>query len=485
MPVHAALATSRGETRFSEMALGVAPVTQKPDLNGSDATDADVGDNASPALSWVRPIAAVLLLLSAIAASWMLSSYLQVHGSITAEPDSPLFGASIVLAVVAAMALSVLVYRPERGELWSLAKTSAAWSIALLLALTVAWSAIAGTERQNRWHGTLVTGAAETNAYLAEHVPTDLDPVRIPTGVMIQSMEFLDGDNVQVTGYVWQRYGPDVPGDIERGVVLVEAVKEAYDTKEAYRYEENGVETVGWYFAATLRQPFEYAEFPFDEQDLWLRMWARDFSRDIILVPDFEAYYATDPATLPGIESEFVYSGWAPIYSGFSFSDQPYNSSFGIGDAGEFQEFPELYFNLVLDRNFGGPFFEYFVFAIAVAFLLFGLLALSTDDENLKGRFQLTTAQVLVAASGLLFAVILKHNQIRSNVGTQGLSYIETVPIMLYGIIVFVVLNAILLASPLNAKLVRYRNNLIPTLAYWPVVLGLLLAVTLIVFFRR
>ncbi len=42
----------------------------------------------------------------------------------------------------------------------------------------------------------------------------------------------------------------------------MEAIKEAYDTKEAYRYEEDGVETVGWYFAATLRQPFEYAEYP-------------------------------------------------------------------------------------------------------------------------------------------------------------------------------------------------------------------------------
>ena len=53
-----------------------------------------------------------------------------------------------------------------------------------------------------------------------------------------------------------------------------------------------------------------------------------------------------------------------------------------------------------------------------------------------------------------------------------------------YGIIVVVVLNAILLASPLSARLIRHRHNLIPTLAYWPVVLGLLLAVTLVVFFR-
>ena len=205
-----------------------------------------------------------------------------------------------------------------------------------------------------------------------------------------------------------------MPKDLERGVVLAEAIREAYDAKEAYRYQENGVETVGWYFAATLRQPFEYAEFPFDEQDLWLRMWARDFSHEVILVPDFNAYYSTDPATLLGIEREFVYSGWTPIYSGFSFSDQPYNSSFGIGDADEYRNFPELYFNLVLDRNFAGPFFEYLVFAIAVAFLLFGLVVLTTDDESLKGRFQLSTAGVLTGASGLLFAVILKHNQIRS-----------------------------------------------------------------------
>jgi hypothetical protein len=465
--------------------VGVAPDIQEPALSRSDAMDADAEDKATPALSWVRPIAAVLLILSAIVLLWMLSRYLQVHRSIAAGSDSSLFAAVIVLAVFTVMALSVLVFRPERGDLWSLVKTSATWSIALLLALTVAWSAIAGTERQNRWHGTLVTSAAEVDAYLGEHLRADLDPVRIPTGVMIQSMEFLSGGNVQVSGYVWQRYGPDVPSDLERGVVLVEAIKEAYDTREAYQYEEDGVETVGWYFAATLRQPFEYAEFPFDEQDLWLRMWSRDFVRDIILVPDFDAYYSTDPSTLPGIEREFVYSGWSPIYSGFSFSDQSYNSSFGIGDAGEFQSFPELYFNLVLDRNFSGPFFDHLVFAIAVAILLFGMLVLTTDDENLKARFQLSTAGVLAAASGLLFAVILKHNQIRSGVGTPGLSYIETIPILLYGIIVVVVLNAILLASPLNVRLIRQRNNLIPTLAYWPVVLGLLLAVTLIVFFRR
>ena len=55
---------------------------------------------------------------------------------------------------------------------------------------------------------------------------------------------------------------------------------------------------------------------------------------------------------------------------------------------------------------------------------------------------------------------------------------------ILYGIIIFVVLNAILLVSPVNVRLIDYRHNLVSVLAYWPVLLGLLLAVTLIVFFR-
>jgi hypothetical protein len=35
-----------------------------------------------------------------------------------------------------------------------------------------------------------------------------------------------------------------------------------------------------------------------------------------------------------------------------------------------------------------------------------------------------------------------------------------------------------------KVRLIAYRHNLVPVLAYWPVLLGSLLVVTLIVFFR-
>lgn len=462
------------------------PVPATPEMERPDdlAPEPEAPPQAPSRYAWARPTAAVVLALAVAVAVWMFARYVQTYGAVDAAPSSPLVAATLLSGCAAVMSLAILVFRPERGELRALIAMSAAWSLTLLVALVIAWTAVATSDRLDRWHGTPVLNAADVDTYLSQHIPEGVEPILIPTGVLIKSMEFLNGDNVQVTGFIWQQYGPDLPENFNRGVVIAEGVREAYDTTEAYRYEENGVETIGWYFAATLRQPFEYAEFPFDEQDLWLRLWSRDFAEDTVLVPEFNSYLGMDPRSLPGLEEEFVYSGWSPVYSGFTLSNQPYSTSFGIGNASDANHLPELYFNLVLDRNFAGPFIEHLVFALAVAFLLFGLLVLTTDDENLKVRFQLSTAGVLGAASGLLFAVILKHNQLRGAVGNQGISYIETIPILLYGVIVVVVLNAILLASPLKPKFIAHRNNLLPVLAYWPVLLGLLLAVTLGVFFR-
>ncbi|MCE3277374.1 MAG: hypothetical protein K0R13_3229, partial [Propionibacteriaceae bacterium] len=346
--------------------------------------------------------------------------YVRDHRSLEVAPGSPEVGLGLLAGTLAIMALAVVVVRPERGTVRALIMTSVAWSSALLLGLILAWSANAAFERQDAWHGTPVQTATELDTYLAQQVPEGIDPILIPTGILIQSLEFLNGDNVQVTGYVWQRLGPDLPNDFIPGVVLAEGTKDSYKMSEAYRSEENGVETVGWYFETILREPFEYAEYPFDQQDLWVRLWARDFTQDTVLVPDFDSYTSLDPKALPGLEKEFVYSGWTPIYAGFTLASQPYSTSFGIRTADQSAGRPEMYFNLILDRNFAGPFFEHMIFAIAVLILLFGLLALTTDDEDLKARFQLSTAGVLGAASGLLFAVILKHNQLRTVVGSPG-----------------------------------------------------------------
>jgi hypothetical protein len=85
---------------------------------------------------------------------------------------------------------------------------------------------------------------------------------------------------------------------------------------------------------------------------------------------------------------------------------------------------------------------------------------------------------------GLNYRAARGAHLLRARRRGRGMTYIEVIPILLYASIVFVVMNAILLASPLKVRFIEYRHNLLPVLAYWPVMLGLLLASTLVVFFR-
>jgi hypothetical protein len=89
----------------------------------------------------------------------------------------------------------------------------------------------------------------------------------------------------------------------------------------------------------------------------------------------------------------------------------------------------------------------------------------------------------VTAVSGLFFAIILKHNQLRTTLGTPATAYLEALPYILYLLLILVGLNAILLSSPYDIKFIEYRQNLLPKILFWPALFGLLLAVTVKVFF--
>jgi hypothetical protein len=104
-------------------------------------------------------------------------------------------------------------------------------------------------------------------------------------------------------------------------------------------------------------------------------------------------------------------------------------------------------------------------------------------DSDIEDRVGLTIFDLIVAAGGLLFAVILDHNSIRGVVESQDLMYLEWVPLILDVFIVLVVLTAVLRVKRWRIPVVGYSGDLIPVVAYWPALIGSLLAVTLLAFF--
>ena len=305
-------------------------------------------------------------------------------------------------------------------------------------------------------------------------------PIYVPTGVFVQSVEFISAYNVRMTGYIWQRYGADIPADLRRGVLLPEAEKQ--DLVQAYKAQQNGEELIGWYFVVTIRQPFYYTRYPFDHQDVWLRMWSTDFSRNVVLVPDFASYSSMDPVSKPGIEESFVLEGWqvARSYFGYRFSN--YNTNFGFKNYNGQTKFPELFFNVGIQRRILTPLVTQAVSPFVVLVLTFITFLFFSVDPSRKSSFGLSWSGMLGVWSGGFFATLIAQSALRTQVRADSFVFLETLHVLVYPTVLLVTgLATIAVAFP-DLKLLGHKDNLITKMLYFPVVLGVLSAVTIRLF---
>ena len=72
----------------------------------------------------------------------------------------------------------------------------------------------------------------------------------------------------------------------------------------------------------------------------------------------------------------------------------------------------------------------------------------------------------------------MRKPALRDSLAAQGVVYIESFYFILYGAILAVSANSILVAARLDNNLLLYRDNLIARLLYWPIMLGITLIVT-------
>jgi drug/metabolite transporter (DMT)-like permease len=369
-------------------------------------------------------------------------------------------------------------------------------------------------------------------------------PISIPTGVFLTSLRFEDADTVQVSGVVWQKYhgklprgpmgppdsvtGPSAPAkaqrehaaqspalspgdppsdgptahpsadtaqiaenakeadcnvtELKRGFLMPESV--AFESNELYRFEQDGVETIGWQFNASLRQKFDYSTYPLDRKNIWVRFWHANFSDNVVLVPDLDAYSEIQPGRLPGIEKELVHTGWTLEHSFYSYIDATYNTNFGFPDYVGQSSFPELHFHAVLRRTFFSAFVKNLVPLLVAAIILFSVLLLITRQSGLSERFGFNTNSTMAACSGLFFTVLLAHIQLRDDLPVDGILYLEWFNFVMYVMILLVAVNAYMFSWDRPFRWIGDRDNLLPKLMFWPALLLTLFVITVASFYR-
>ncbi len=310
---------------------------------------------------------------------------------------------------------------------------------------------------------------------------------KVKTGIFIQSLQFSSASEVNLSGYIWQRYQDGVHDDIkpssgEVGFVLPEQVNTGNDInpREVYRDREGDEEVIGWYFEATLRQSFDYVDYPFDHKTVWVRMWPREFSKNIVLVPDFGAYKSTGLNDVFGIEKNIVLGTWVRENTYFDYKLKSYDTDFGMSHYIGQDNFPELHYNFVLKRKFENAFVVYLLPLFLVAALLFSALLTVSSNDKLSSKFGFSVSGFIGACSALFFVVMLAHIQLREQFAGSATVYIETFYILMYALLVAATANTYLFSvnSGRWLKIIQYQDNIIAKVAYWPVVLSCLIVIT-------
>lgn len=325
---------------------------------------------------------------------------------------------------------------------------------------------------------------------LKESGYTDQPTIKVKTGIFIQSLKFFNSTEIDLSGYIWQRYQDGIHDTIkpplsEVGFVLPEQVNtgNTITPQEVYREHINGETIIGWYFEATIRQPFEYKLYPFDHKTVRVRMWHKLFSKNIVLVPDFEAYTSTQLDEIFGIEKEIILGTWNREDTYFDYKPSSYDTNFGISNYIGQTDFPELHYNFVVKRKFENAFIVYLLPVLLVATLLFAALLTVSNKPDLVSKHGFNTSGFIGACSALFFVVMLAHIQLREQFPGSGIIYMEYFYILMYVYLVIAVVNTFIFSIGAASWLtiIHYRDNLIPKIAYWPVTLITIILVTLVV----
>ncbi len=358
---------------------------------------------------------------------------------------------------------------------------STAFALACLVGIAFIWYRTYNAPFRAHPAETIVTTQEQVDAYLREKIKSPQSgesPIFIPTGVVIQSLEFKGPYTLQVAGYVWQHYANTLPA-LDKGVVFPEADTTTFT--KIYETQQGDETLIGWSFKTTLREQLDYTKYPLDRQQLWLRMWHVEFEKDVFLEPDVRGYSSLSADTLPGLDPGLVLENWALDRSYFSYRLVPYESNFGIQNYAPEIPQPEMYFNISIKRYILSPLIARGIAPLVILIQLFVIvMVIGTDTKRLE-QFGVRPGAVIFTCAAFFFAMLVAQNGLRDEVKWYGIVYLETVYILTYFVILAVALNSVALVAFPDLRLFQQDNSWVEV-SYWPLILFILFLITVLTF---
>lgn len=276
----------------------------------------------------------------------------------------------------------------------------------------------------------------------------------IKTGVNLTTIDYT-GNQVLITGMVWQRYPIKTPPIVSREILLLEIIKPFKKTlfSKTETFED---ERYLWQFSGVCNfVPITPRLFPFDDLMINLSFETAPVQYPCALIPDFDAYDNINPTALPGITLQGRSPRFTLDESFFNYQRKITLYDIAPNLAGPISPDPSLCFTVVLSRSASDMLILYLIPIIVALILLYvatGLLARDT--------FYLTNFIGLAASVFLTLTFV--QPALRRATGSNVTCYLEY-----YYITVYCITGALLIGSIIYTRLPVQRQKNMAEHFFW------------------
>jgi hypothetical protein len=289
----------------------------------------------------------------------------------------------------------------------------------------------------------------------------------LPTGIMINSIRFVESNVITVNGFVWQKFlitDEQYPRQISR--------KYLYDT-----YRNKGVDFFGgqaggayggsfelvdslettmdgykailmrWAFVVELEQVPSYGLYPFGVYNMSFTIKGKNKDDNTMLVPDMTAYSSMFPVDNPGIDDQLKITGWNILQSSYSYRFS--RSSSNLGNVSSQNRAPNIRLNLFISTKFMDILVSKLLSVMVIVTLLFVLIFIR--DKN-------NVLDTVLGCSGLFFALVLDHVNLRERVQSADVMYLEFIYLTAYGFLLLTILSSVYLKKASDPNVIKLNS---------------------------
>lgn len=381
-----------------------------------------------------------------------------------------------IFALLCALAMLLLWHSYSTKIIRTL--TTAA-GLSLIIGIGLLWHNEQRFSAKLAEHFNVITNQSSINSEIKKFKDTETTAPTwsIKTGISLNSIYYITNNNLQITGYIWQRYPANFPRAIPRDFVLPHCYK-LYTKEQIIHNKNKDEELIAWRFSGKFNQGnTTLTKFPFDDQNIKLTIDHPSLNEAILVVPDIPAYYSFVPNHLPGLSVDVELEGRFATASYFAFRDVSKEINLHLNYTDNTPKKPILYFLIVAGRNLQDIILVYLIPILLALLSLHTCLALMSNDVNKMDRISLVSA--------LFLAITLLHSSMRTSIEAENeICYLEYGYLLLYIACCFVILYTLFYGYKWRImQRLSAHNNFWTTMIFVPTYLFAAFIITMWVFY--